>query len=200
MEQQFLRVTAARTNDGLPVVLLLGRNLPSVADASAALASIPSQLSTLPAGPFALIYLHANVPTTTFWGVRAFRRLYESVPLELRQRIARLAALHVSFPTRAHVYANSSWLECGEYGKLEYCDLICDLEKALGIDALLAGLDDEDVRYDSIMRTWVARDDEIKPAPSPNPKAPSFSWDSIDFSFSEARPEATARPTYADGV
>lgn len=197
----FLRVTGARTGDGHPVVLMFGRNLPGILDAPQAVAAVPELLAGLPVdGQFAIVYCHAYAADTSFFGVRAFRRAYETIPREIRERVARVYALHVSFATRAHIYANSSWMECGDYAKLSYCDLIVDLERDTGIDVLLTGLEDADVMYDGIMRTWLVRDDEIRPTKAPDPSQPQFDWNAIDFSRT---PDVTPkRPVFniADGV
>lgn len=152
--------------------------------------TVAGSLAALPPGRFVLVYCHAGVGETSLWGVRAFRAAYELVPRILRERISEVIALHVSFVLRAQIYASSTWMQCGEYGKLVYCDLISDLERHLGIDALLAGLDDADVEYDGVMRTWVARDDEIRPTKHRDPNQPLIDISKIDLGSEPA--ESTA--------
>lgn len=195
--EPFLRVSPAQTASGLPIVLLLGRHLPaSTVHIPASVETVNTLLRDLPPGPFVLLYCQAGVGPTTLAGVRAFRAAYETVPRLLRERIAEIVCLQVSFALRAQIYASSGWMQCGEYAKLKYCDLIADLEQHLGVDALLAGLEDADVEYDAEMRTWLVRDDEIRRMPAPDPRKPLLDIDNIDFSRDDP---STPSPRYTAG-
>lgn len=109
-----------------------------------------------------VVYLHAGLASTdtpsSLPSVRAFRSAYDHLaPFALRARIASVIVVHMSFLTRLHVYAASFGLAAEEYGKLEYADLLPDMEAMLGVDATLLGLRPCDWAYDAVMMHWVGR-------------------------------------------
>lgn len=59
-------------------------------------------------------------------------------------------------------------MQCGEYTKLKYCDLLSDLEPLVAVDSTLLGLSDIDFEYDEQMRYWVGRQHETPKAPDPS--------------------------------
>lgn len=114
------------------------------------------------AGAHVLIYLHAGLASTkgtSLTSVRSFlSNLDLLVPLEARRSLHAIYAVHVSFLTRAHIFAAAHTSNCVEdYGRLEYLDLLEDLEQRLGVDCTMLGLRPVDFEYDAVMRSWVGR-------------------------------------------
>ena len=138
----FLRVSSVRDREGRPVIILFGRRLPRSVTPDI-ITSISTALRSLDEEPaLTLVYLHAGTNSPGFFQVRSFRSAWDSLPQSLRQRVSCIVAVHVSVGTRTAAYANSTWMQYNEYSKLVYCDLICDMEKFLAIDALIAGVED----------------------------------------------------------
>lgn len=133
-------------------------------------------------------YVH-RFDSTTRYGVRAVRDAYESdeiVPPAIRSRIEQIILLHVSFLTRAHIYVSSFGMPGRDYSKIVYCDLLVDMEKTLGVDSTLIGLEKVDFDYDSTMRSWVGRQEEHKPVKAPNPKKPLIDMANVSTDWSDA--------------
>lgn len=76
---------------------------------------------------------------------------------------------------------SSFGLENNEYSKLKYADLLIDLERILGVDSTLLGLDKVDFEYDERMRYWVGRQHEHYPIKAPDPREPLLDLDNISF-------------------
>ena len=75
-----------------------------------------------------------------------------------------------------------------EYSKLQYCDLLVDLEKLLGIDSTLLGLERVDFDYDETMRYWVGRHFDEKPIKPPNPSESLFDMSNVSFDWNDNTP------------
>lgn len=183
MASPFLTVAPIPDRHNRTIILLHSDALPE---------ATPS-LPPLPPGPLAVVYLHAahaETPTSLL-SVRAFRLAYEACPLDIRSRIAQILAVHISFPTHLHIYINSFSLQCQEYSKLIYCDLLTDLEHHLGLDSTLLGLRPHDFSYDDRMRTWLGR----KPPPPPlDPYKPLLDISSVSLERDTPQTSETPRP------
>ena len=145
------------------------------------------------------MYCNAGLENaSTLWGVRALVQGYFEIDTEIRARIVKIVALHVSFVSRTHLYmvCSARW-DYTEYPKVVYCNLIQDLENILGVDAILAGVQKEDIEYDEIMRTWVGRENEGKDESTrkmyPDPSKPLLNFDAVDFSTSTDTDAQTTR-------
>lgn len=161
-DRPFLTLTRHRDRQNRVIVLLHSGNLPP---ATASSNTIQKALHIIPPNEeITLVYLHAGLASASepsLFSVRTFRRQYEQVvPLSIRSRIQQIVALHVSFSTRSLVYASTFQMQCSEYRKLVYCDLLVDLEQLIGVDSTLLDIRDVDLDYDQQMRYWVGRENE----------------------------------------
>lgn len=191
-----LSMSPVRDRDSNPILLLHTAGLPSIQEPPTTAADrIHRTLSILPPdGPLTLVLCNAgiaSVAATTLAGVRAFRAAYEDdniVPSAFRARIQKIIALHVSVVTRAQIYMASFGMQNGEYAKLQYCDLLADLEKVLAVDATLLGLQNIDFSYDDEMRFWVGRQHENIPVRHPNPRKSLIDLDNVSVSRDDTVP------------
>lgn len=183
MSAPYLTIAGARDAQNRPVVLLRGRYLPGALDAT----HVSHVLGALGGEPFVLVYLHAGVEAPGLARVRAFRRAVEGVDGALRARVAAVIAVHVSAVLRAQIYYMMGGME--EYKALLYCDLLQDLEAALGVDSCVLGMEREDLEYDEVMRCWVGRQLEGVQVEAPDPSKPLFKSDPADYSWNSAAPE-----------
>lgn len=196
--QPFLTLCSQRDRLGNPILLLHSDSLP-LSTSPTLSNEIQRQISTvksqLPAtGPLTLVYCHGSLAqqdNPSLLAVRAFRAAWEAhVPLNFRERISRIIALHVSFMTRSHIYASSFRMQAQEWSKLVYCDLLSDLEKELGVEPLLMGLRDHDFEYDEEMRIWVGRQNEDDPNRNEtqiilDPSKPLINTQDVSFQWKE---------------
>lgn len=127
-------------------------------------------LSTIkPTSSDVLLYLHAGLATTTNTSLSSARLFRRAVDNLVNVVPSAVIALHVSFLTRTHASVTARFagsVASEMYARLEYCDLVEDLERFLGIDSTLLGLRLVDLDYDEVMRAWVGRKvgEEIDPS------------------------------------
>lgn len=188
---RLLSLSPIRDSQSRPILLLHSSYLPASNIHHDLLSSYlaPVFASLPPSGPLTLVYCHAAFAhtdaLTSLRTVRTFRYLYENeniVPNHIRKRIQLIVPLHVSVLTRAHVYISSFGMKHAEYSKIQYADLLVDLEKLLGVDSTLLGLDFIDFEYDERMRFWVGRQTEHHPVKMPDPSKPLIDTASLSFS------------------
>lgn len=192
---RFLSLSPIRDRNSRPILLLHSAGLPSLSSPPSEIAALVSPtLSHLPpTGPLVLVICHGAFASTdaatSLLSVRSFRYLYENdsvVPRDIRSRLELIIPLHVSALTRAHIYMSSFGMQHGEYSKIQYADLLVDLEKLLGVDCTLLGLDNIDFDYDRRMRFWVGRQHETHPLKLPDPEKPLLDLDNISISADPA--------------
>lgn len=195
-----LTLSPLRDRESRPILLLHTAGLPSLHDPPESKSHIIHRTLSLlpPAVPLTLVLCHAAIATrgpTTLAAVRAFRAAYENeaiVPQAIRARIQLILALHVSALTRVHVYMASFTMKNAEYTKLQYCDLLADLENTLAVDSTLIGLQNVDFDYDEQMRSWVGRQHEHNPVKVPNPSDALLDLQNVSLSLADTTPQQQA--------
>lgn len=194
----YLTLSPIRDKDNRRILLLHSDALPSTPPSdvvSSAEGVIIDYLSSVSDSPHVLLYLHAGIASTggtTLAGVRLFGKTYEEiVPPSARENVQLIVAVHVSFASRTQIYTASFSSAGQDYSRLEYCDLLEDVERRLGVDASLLGIRPVDFEYDDVMRAWVGRSDETNgkhhnAASSVDPSKPLLDYNKVSFEMDNA--------------
>lgn len=186
----FLTISPVRDNTNCPILLIHSDSLPcppvpkDLPPSEQTIIDIVNQSETL----HTVVYLHAGLASTSgtsLASATSFIRGYHThVPAQTRNKLGRILAVQVSALSRAHMYAASFALSGSEFARLEYCDLLEDVENALGVDSTLLGIRQVDFDYDEEMRAWVdrRRPDSDRPPQSLDPSKPLLAFEKVDFS------------------